>query len=119
MNTKGESIFAFEGVSPRKPSKFIAALATDSKAWSNPVGTGLTLGYTAVLLPTSAVAQYSGVRTGLDQQSFLLAIADSNEWNLTQTELESPEPFSITPTNNALPTAEWNFDVEYSVTSCV
>lgn len=117
LGSKGENIFAFEGASPREPSKFIAALATDSKAWSNLAGTGLTLGYTAVLLPTSAVAQYSGVRTGLDKQSFLLAIGDFNAWNLTSTELELPEDFSITETNNTLPTAEWNFEADYSVTS--
>lgn len=82
-SASSEAIFAFLGTAPRTPTTFIAAVANASSAYGNLTGTGLTDGSTAITYPSSTdIAQYNGVKTGLDANGYLAALNDMDNYDL-------------------------------------
>ncbi|MCG1037213.1 choice-of-anchor I family protein [Polaribacter sargassicola] len=78
-----EAIFAFLGTAPRTPTTFIAAVANSSSAYGDLTGTGLVDGSTAITYPSSTdIAQYNGVKTGLDANGYLAALNNMDNYNL-------------------------------------
>ncbi|WP_405605559.1 choice-of-anchor I family protein [Polaribacter sp. Asnod1-A03] len=78
-----EAIFAFLGTAPRTPTTFIAAVANSSSAYGDLTGTGLTDGSTAITYPSSTdIAQYKGLKTGLDANGYLAALNDMDNYDL-------------------------------------
>lgn len=83
ISSSAEAIFAFLGTAPRTPTTFIAAVANSSSAFGNLAGTGLTEGSTAITYTVGTdVAQYKGVRTGLDANGYLAALNDMSNYDL-------------------------------------
>ncbi|MBC6993992.1 choice-of-anchor I family protein [Neolewinella lacunae] len=107
LSATSEGIFCFIGTDTQTPSTFICAIgnAGESVAFGTLAGTGLSVGTTAIVLPSGAdVAEYVGPRTGLDVGGYQLALNDNANY-LTQdgsgdqhNDGTAPdEPFSTTP----------------------
>jgi hypothetical protein len=83
ISGSAEAIFAFLGTAPRTPTTFIAAVANSDSAYGSLDNTGLTAGTSAITYPTGTdVAQYTGPRTGLQANGYVVALNEVTNYTL-------------------------------------
>lgn len=81
LTASGEALFAYIGSAPRVITKFLAAIGTGSNTFGNLDNSGLTLGSTAINLPTNIdIAEYIGTRTGLNVNSYISSLNNMSNW---------------------------------------
>ncbi|QDO94024.1 T9SS type A sorting domain-containing protein [Formosa sediminum] len=106
LSSSSEAIFAYLGTDVNTPTTFIAAVANATGAFGDLSNTGLTEGLTAITYSPDGVdiAVYNGMRTGLDQNGYLLALNDMSNYDIQDTDEDdhndgiAPEStFSTTP----------------------
>ncbi len=117
LGSAGENVFVFLGSASRTPSTFLAAFANKAGELSSLLGTGLSDGYTSLLMATSTGSQYKGPRTGLDARGFLLALGDTANWDNGLTELSATPVNFVVDADNAAPVVpKVAFAKDFSVT---
>ena len=86
LSSSSDAIFAFLGTSPRTVSTMLAAISNSSTGFGDLTNSGLTIGSTAILLPEGTdMANYNGVRTGLDANGYLSQLNSLTNWQVEDT----------------------------------
>lgn len=82
LSGSSEAIFAYLGTE-RNPITFIAAVANSTTAYGSLTNTGLIDGLTAITYPSGTdIAQYNGIKTGLDKNGFLIEMSKLENYDL-------------------------------------
>ena len=104
ISGSAEAIFAYlvnDPSFPRVPSTFITAVANSDTAYGSLDNTGLTLGTTAITYTNGTdVAQYTGPRTGLQANGYLVSLNDLTNYTLADDSGDQSTlvlPFDTTP----------------------
>ena len=86
LSSSSDAMFAFLGTSPRTVSTMLAAISNSSTGFGDLTNSGLTIGSTAILLPEGTdIANYNGVRTGLDANGYLSQLNSLTNWQVEDT----------------------------------
>lgn len=97
MSASGEAMFAFVGTLPRTVTTLLAAIGSGSITFGDLTNSGLTLGSTAINLPSNVdIAQYNGTRTGLNVSSYISSLNNMSNW-LTQDNATDDQNDAIAP----------------------
>ncbi|MBG7611545.1 choice-of-anchor I family protein [Polaribacter sp. BAL334] len=105
LSSSSDAMFAFLGTSPRTVSTMLAAISNSSTGFGDLTNSGLTLGTTAIVLTEGTdIANYNGVRTGLDANGYLSQLNNPTNWQVEDTSADdhnnstTPDlPFNATP----------------------
>ncbi|MDT8347054.1 MAG: lamin tail domain-containing protein, partial [Flavobacteriaceae bacterium] len=82
LSASSEALFAFLGTAPRTPTLFLAAFANATGAYGSLNNTGLVEGFSAITFTNGTdIADYTGPRTGLDRDGYLLALNDMTNYD--------------------------------------
>ena len=86
LSSSSDAMFAFLGTPPRTVSTMLAAISNSSTGFGDLTNSGLTLGTTAIVLPEGTdIANYNGVRTGLDANGYLSQLNNPANWQVEDT----------------------------------
>ena len=86
LSSSSDAMFAFLGTSPRTVSTMLAAISNSSTGFGDLTNSGLTVGSTAIVLPEGAdIANYNGVRTGLNANGYLSQLNNPANWQVEDT----------------------------------
>ncbi len=86
LSSSSDAMFAFLGTSPRTVSTMLAAISNSSTGFGDLTNSGITIGSTAILLPEGTdIANYNGVRTGLDANGYLSQLNSLANWQVEDT----------------------------------
>lgn len=86
LSSSSDAIFAFLGTAPRTVTTMLAAISNSSTAFGDLTNSGLTLGSTAIALPEGTdMANYNGVRTGLNASGYISQFNVIANWQTEDT----------------------------------
>ncbi|MFT5754183.1 MAG: hypothetical protein ACI924_001410 [Flavobacterium sp.] len=86
LSSSSDAMFAFLGTSPRTVSTMLAAISNSSTGFGDLTNSGLTSGTTAITLPEGTdMANYNGIRTGLDANGYLSQLNNLANWQTEDT----------------------------------
>lgn len=105
LSSSSDAMFAFLGTPPRTVSTMLAAISNSSTGFGDLTNSGLTLGSTAIVLTEGTdIANYNGVRNGLDANGYLSQLNNPANWQVEDTSADdhnnstTPDlPFNATP----------------------
>jgi hypothetical protein len=86
LSSSSDAMFAFLGTSPRTVTTMLAAISNSSTGFGDLTNSGLTIGSTAILLPEGTdIANYNGIRTGLNANGYLSQLNNLANWQVEDT----------------------------------
>ncbi|GLR18270.1 choice-of-anchor I family protein [Portibacter lacus] len=98
LSKNGDALFAYIGTDIRQPSTFLSAISNISSGFGDLTGTGLKLGFTAIVLTETAdVAAYSGPRSGIDANGYFSYINDMENWDIQDTDDDNDHNDAVAP----------------------
>lgn len=85
LSKNGDALFAYLGSAPKLPSKFLAAVATNSSSYGTLANTGLIEGFTAITYPKGTFFSELNDTIFYTDKGFLLALNNMNNYKLETT----------------------------------
>jgi hypothetical protein len=86
LSSSSDSVFAFLGTSPRTVATMLAAISNSTTAFGDLTNSGLVTGSTAITLAEGTdMANYNGVRTGLDATGYVSQLNNMANWQTEDT----------------------------------
>ncbi|WP_178985474.1 choice-of-anchor I family protein [Winogradskyella helgolandensis] len=100
ISASSEAVFVYQGIDIDTPTTFITAVANSSSAYDDGagtglIGTGLTVGSTALTYANgTSLAVYNGPRTGYTANGYIVALNTMSNYNFEEA---ANLPFDTTP----------------------